>query len=46
MRLVSALAVEQSEEWITGKRYLDMEELKELRRSGKRESVGVRLMER
>jgi hypothetical protein len=25
--LVTALAVEQSEEWITGRRYLDMEEL-------------------
>jgi transposase-like protein len=31
LRLVTALAVEQSEEWITGRRYLDMEELKELR---------------
>jgi transposase-like protein len=31
LRLVSALAVEQSEEWITGRRYLDMEELRELR---------------
>lgn len=29
LRLVSALAVEQSEEWITGRRYLDMEQLKE-----------------
>jgi putative transposase len=28
LRLVSALAVEQSEEWLTGRRYLDMEELK------------------
>ena len=27
LRLVSALAVEQSEEWITGRRYLDMREL-------------------
>jgi putative transposase len=27
LRLVSALAVEQSEEWITGRRYLDMGEL-------------------
>ena len=27
LRLVTALAVEQSEEWITGRRYLDMEEL-------------------
>jgi hypothetical protein len=30
--LVSALAVEQSEEWVTGRRYLDMEELREHRR--------------
>jgi hypothetical protein len=28
---VTALAVEQSEEWITGRRYLDMEELREHR---------------
>jgi transposase-like protein len=27
LRLVSALAVEQSEEWVTGRRYLDMGEL-------------------
>jgi putative transposase len=33
LRLVSALAVEQSEEWVTGRRYLDMEELREHRRS-------------
>jgi len=32
MRLVSALAMEQSEEWITGRRYLAMEELSEQRR--------------
>ena len=32
LRLVTALAVEQSEEWITGRRYLDMEELREHRR--------------
>jgi putative transposase len=29
VRLVSALAIEQSEEWITGRRYLDMRELEE-----------------
>jgi putative transposase len=29
LRLVSALAIEQSEEWITGRRYLDMRELEE-----------------
>jgi putative transposase len=31
LRLVTALAVEQSEEWITGRRYLDMTELEEYR---------------
>ncbi len=46
MRLVTALAVEVSEEWLTGRRYLDMEELRERRRSGKRETVGVMLMKR
>jgi putative transposase len=35
LRLVTALAVEQSEEWLTSRRYLDMEELREL---GYRES--------
>jgi putative transposase len=29
LRLVSALAIEQSEEWLTGRRYLDMRELEE-----------------
>ncbi len=29
LRLVTALAVEQSEEWVTGRRYLNMEELEE-----------------
>jgi transposase-like protein len=48
VRLVSALAVEQTEEWLTGRRYLDMEELKERRVSteGKKKTVGVMLMER
>jgi putative transposase len=32
LRLVSALALEVSEEWVTGRRYLDMEELREHRR--------------
>jgi len=32
LRLVTALAVEQSEEWETGRRYLDMRELEEQRR--------------
>jgi transposase-like protein len=29
LRLVTALAIEQSEEWVTGRRYLDMGELNE-----------------
>ena len=29
---MTALAVEVSEEWVTGRRYLDMEELREHRR--------------
>src|SRR5215213_9464188 len=32
LRLVTALAVEQSEEWVTGRRYLDMRELVEEQR--------------
>jgi putative transposase len=31
LRLVTALAIEQSEEWVTGRRYLDMSELEERR---------------
>jgi transposase-like protein len=31
LRLVTALAVEQSEEWLTGRRYLNMEELRAFR---------------
>ena len=46
LRLVSALAVEQSEEWLTGRRYLDMEELREHRRSEERETNGAMLMKR
>lgn len=46
LRLVTALAVEQSEEWLTGRRYLDMEELREHRRSEERETNGMMLMER
>jgi putative transposase len=46
LRLVSALAVEQSEEWVTGRRYLDMEELREHRLSEEREKNGMMLMER
>ena len=33
LRLVTALAMEQSEDWITGRRYLDMEEIGEHRRT-------------
>lgn len=43
LRLVSALAVEQSEEWVTGRRYLDMSELEE-QRHVERESEEVTLM--
>jgi putative transposase len=46
LRLVSALAVEQSEEWVTGRRYLDMEELREHRLSEEREKNGMMLMSR
>jgi putative transposase len=45
LRLVSALAVEQSEEWLTGRRYLDMGELDEHRRE-KPQVEEVVLMER
>jgi len=44
LEAVSALAAEQSEEWVTGRRYLDMQELEEYRRQ-KREAEGVALME-
>ena len=44
LRLVTALAVEQSEEWLTGRRYLDMEELREHRRSEDCEVKGVMLV--
>ena len=46
LRLVSAMAVEQSEEWLTGRRYLDMEELCEHRRSEDCEAEEVMLVER
>jgi putative transposase len=45
LRLVTALAVEQSEEWVTGRRYLEMGELNEHRRE-KAQAEGVALMER
>jgi putative transposase len=41
LRLVSALAIEQSEEWLTGRRYLDMRELEEHRRQEEREVEGA-----
>ena len=45
LRLVTALAVEQSEEWLTGRRYLDMRELEE-HGLQEREVEGAMLMER
>jgi putative transposase len=45
LRLVTALAVEQSEEWLTGRRYLDMRELLEEHRREERQTKGVALME-
>ena len=45
LRLVSALAIEQSEEWVTGRRYLDMRELEELRWQEEREVERAMLME-
>jgi putative transposase len=45
LRLVSALAVEQSEEWLTGRRYLDMSELEE-QRHVERESEEAMVIER
>ncbi len=46
LRLVTALAVEQSEEWLTGRRYLNMEELREHRCLEEREAEEAMLMER
>jgi putative transposase len=46
LRLVSALAVEQSEEWVTGRRYLDMSELEERRGQEERRGEEVALVER
>jgi transposase-like protein len=45
LRLVTTLCVEQSEEWVTGRRNLDMEELRESRREG-HQSEEVALMKR
>jgi putative transposase len=47
LRLVTALAVEQSEEWVTGRRYLDMRDLEEQRREeGRRVAEEVALIKR
>jgi transposase-like protein len=46
LRLVTALAVEQSEEWVTGRRYLDMEKLLEEHRLQERGGEEVALMKR
>jgi putative transposase len=46
LRLVTALCVEQSEEWETGRRYLDMGELQEQRREEREVVEGVMLVER
>jgi transposase-like protein len=46
LRLVTALAAEQSEEWLTGRRYLNMEELREHRRLEERDAGEEMLMER
>jgi putative transposase len=45
LRLVSALAAEHSEEWLTGRRYLNMEELREHRCLEEREADEAMLME-
>jgi len=41
---VTALAAEQSEEWVTGRRYLDMEELRERRHKEREGEKEVALM--
>jgi putative transposase len=46
LRLVTALAIEQSEEWLTGRRYLDLRELEEQRRQEEQKTEEVALMER
>jgi transposase-like protein len=46
LRLVSALAVEQSEEWLTGRRYLDMRELEEHCGEEERQAEEATLMQR
>ena len=46
LRLVTALAVEQSEEWVTGRRYLDMGDLEEQHRREEGGAEEVALMRR
>jgi putative transposase len=43
LRLVSALAVERSEEWVTGRCYLDMRELEEQRREDRHVEGAIRV---
>ena len=40
------MAVEQAEEWVTGRRYLDVEELRDQRCLEKREAEETMLMQR
>jgi putative transposase len=46
LRPVTALAAEQSEEWVTGRRYLHMREFEEQRRQEEQGTEEVALMER
>ena len=46
LRLLTALCVEQSEEWETGRRYMDMGELEEQRREEREVVEGVMVVER
>ncbi|MBA3474496.1 MAG: IS256 family transposase [Rubrobacter sp.] len=46
LRLVTALAIEQSEEWLTGRRYLNMEELEERQGRTEERDEEVILVER
>jgi transposase-like protein len=46
LRMITALSVEFSEEWVTGRRYLDMRELEEHRPEGLQEVEEVAPMER
>ncbi len=46
LRLATALCIEQSEEWVTGRRYLDMGELEQQRREEREAAEEEVLMER